>query len=138
MVLTDQTFELVSKKSVMNKHFIFLTIGGYNTQLVIILHEIVYIMNDITTKPLDIIFITIFLALSSLNPALAEEVIDEEMTDKHAQTVFDIAMQERDSGKIYDAIEKFEYILSRRPSLNRARLELAVSYHRASQYDDAM
>jgi len=41
MVLTDQTFELVSKKSVINKHFIFLTIGGYNTQLVIILHEIV-------------------------------------------------------------------------------------------------
>ena len=25
MVLTDQTFELASKKSVMNKHFIFLT-----------------------------------------------------------------------------------------------------------------
>jgi tetratricopeptide (TPR) repeat protein len=47
-------------------------------------------------------------------------------------------MEERDSGKVFDAIEKFEYILSRRPSLNRARLELAVSYHRASQYDDAL
>ena len=100
-------------------------------------------MNIITTKPLDIIFITLFLTLSSLNPALAEEALaaealDEEMTDKHADTIFDIAMEERDSGKIYDAIEKFEYILSRRPSLNRARLELAVSYHRASQYEDAM
>ena len=95
-------------------------------------------MNIITTKRPACIFITIFLTLSSLNPVLAEEALDEEMTDKHAQKIFDSAMQERDSGKVYDAIEKFEYILSRRPSLNRARLELAVSYHRASQYDDAM
>ena len=95
-------------------------------------------MNDITTKLPAVIYITICLTLSSLNPALAEEALDEEMTDMHADTIFDSAMKERDSGKIYDAIEKFEYILSRRPSLNRARLELAVSYHRASQYDDAM
>ena len=95
-------------------------------------------MNDITTKLPAVVFITIFLTLSGLTPALAEEALDEEMTDKHADTIFDSAMKERDSGKIYDAIEKFEYILSRRPSLNRARLELAVSYHRASQYEDAM
>ena len=60
------------------------------------------------------------------------------MTDEHAEKIFEAAMEERDSGKVFDAIEKFEYILSRRPSLNRARLELAVSYHRASQYDDAL
>ena len=100
-------------------------------------------MNAITSKLPTVIFITIFLTLSGLTPALAEEALDaesldEEMTDMHADTIFDSAMKERDSGKIYDAIEKFEYILSRRPSLNRARLELAVSYHRASQYDDAM
>ena len=95
-------------------------------------------MNDITTKLPAVIYITIFLTLSGLTPVLAEEALDEEMTDKHADTIFDSAMKERDSGKIYDAIEKFEYILSRRPSLNRARLELAVSYHRASQYEDAM
>lgn len=82
------------------------------------------------------ILITSILVLASLNPALADDA--ETMTDKHAQAIFDTAMEERDDGKIYDAIEKFEYILSRRPSLNRARLELAVSYHRASLHEEAM
>lgn len=98
-------------------------------------------MKIITRKTSINILISLFLTLSSLNSAVAEEtVIDAEdaMTDDHAQKIFDLAMEERDSGKVYDAIEKFEYILSRRPSLNRARLELAVSYHRASQYEDAM
>ncbi len=63
---------------------------------------------------------------------------EDVLTDTHAQKIFDLAMDERDSGKVFDAIEKFEYILSRRPSLNRARLELAVSYHRSSQYDAAL
>lgn len=98
-------------------------------------------------------FLLLSLLISS-NPALAESppsdslpaselpadkpLIDENLTDEQVQNVFDLAMEERDSGKIYHAIEKFEYILSRRPSLNRARLELAVSYHRASQYDAAL
>lgn len=60
------------------------------------------------------------------------------LSDEHAQVIFDLAMEERDSGKVFDAIEKFEYILTRRPSLNRARLELAVSYHRANQYEKAL
>ena len=68
----------------------------------------------------------------------APPLADDEISDDHAQQIFELAMDERDSGKIYDAIEKFEYILNRRPSLNRARLELAVSYHRANQYDDAL
>lgn len=71
-------------------------------------------------------------------PPLKRPSADEVLTDEEAQELFDAAMKERDSGKVYDAIQKFEYILSRRPSLNRARLELAVSYHRASQYDDAL
>ena len=72
-------------------------------------------------------------------PATAEENPDDEtISDAHAQKIFDLAMEERDSGKVFDSIEKFEYILNRRPSLNRARLELAVSYHRASQYEDAL
>mgnify|MGYP000491220323 FL=1 len=57
---------------------------------------------------------------------------EQPLTDEQADKIFEMAVQERDSGKIFDAIEKFEYILNRRPSLNRARLELAVSYHRAS------
>ena len=62
----------------------------------------------------------------------------DQLADSQAQEIFDLAMQERDSGEVFSAIEKFEYILSRRPSLNRARLELAVSYHRASQYEKAL
>lgn len=62
----------------------------------------------------------------------------DQLTDEEAQAMFEAALQERDSGKVFSAIERFEYILSRRPSLNRARLELAVSYHRASQHDNAL
>jgi tetratricopeptide (TPR) repeat protein len=92
-------------------------------------------MKPNTNKPASFLLLSFILTLASLNPAIAEE---EDMTDEHAQKIFDMAMEERDDGKVYDAIEKFEYILSRRPSLNRARLELAVSYHRASQYEDAL
>jgi len=79
-------------------------------------------------------------ALQSMQSVQAEEQPskDAKLTDDDAQVIFDLAMTERDSGKIYNAIERFEYILSRRPSLNRARLELAVSYHRANQYNEAL
>ncbi len=79
-------------------------------------------------------------ALQSMQSVQAEEQPskDVKLTDDDAQVIFDLAMTERDSGKIYNAIERFEYILSRRPSLNRARLELAVSYHRANQYNEAL
>lgn len=96
-------------------------------------------MNIINSKTLSASITTLLLASLLLKPALADESkTDEAMTDEHAEKIFEIAMEERDSGKVFDAIEKFEYILSRRPSLNRARLELAVSYHRANQYDDAL
>jgi len=96
-------------------------------------------MNTISSKTLTASMTALLFAALFLNPAFAEESkASETMTDEHAQKIFDAAMEERDSGKVYDAIEKFEYILSRRPSLNRARLELAVSYHRASQYENAL
>ena len=96
-------------------------------------------MNIINSNTLTALSTTLLAASLLFNPAFADEVtIEKPMTDEHAQKIFEEAMQERDSGKVFDAIEKFEYILSRRPSLNRARLELAVSYHRASQYDDAL
>lgn len=91
------------------------------------------------TTPFVTVLITLFSALLYINVASAENADSQnELTDEHAQAIFDLAMEERDSGKVYDSIQKFEYILSRRPSLNRARLELAVSYHRASQYDKAL
>lgn len=53
------------------------------------------------------------------------------------QLQFDEAMENRESGKTYDAIQMFENILKTNPYLNRARLELAVAYHDASRYKDA-
>lgn len=44
----------------------------------------------------------------------------------------------RESGKVFEAIELFETILSSSPGLGRVRLELAVAYHRASLYDKAL
>ncbi len=95
-------------------------------------------MDLTTTKhyrlPLSLLLVSVF-----FNPVHAElTTVDNKLSDNSAQDIFELAMQERDSGKVYNAIEKFEYILNRRPSLNRARLELAVSYHRASQYSDAL
>ena len=96
-------------------------------------------MNNINLNKTTSLILALFTTVLISFPTLAEEVTTSEpMTDAHAQKIFDLAMEERDSGKVYDAIEKFEYLLSRRPSLNRARLELAVSYHRASKYDEAL
>lgn len=88
-------------------------------------------------NPSSFIFIVTF-TLSLFNIAIADETTtDTALSTGEAEALFEQAMEERDTGKIYNSIEKFEYILSRRPSLNRARLELAVSYERASQYEDA-
>ena len=54
------------------------------------------------------------------------------------QQMFEEAMDDRESGKIYDAIKIFENILATNPYLNRARLELAVAYHEASLYEKAI
>ena len=54
------------------------------------------------------------------------------------QQLFEEAMNHRESGKIYDAIKIFENILATNPYLNRARLELAVAYHEASFYEQAI
>jgi tetratricopeptide (TPR) repeat protein len=105
-------------------------------------------MNHINIKLPQSVILTLLISLLFTFPAFADEMsakapasetrVDEAMTDTHAQQIFELAMEERDSGKVYDAIEKFEYILTRRPSLNRARLELAVSYHRAHHYEKAL
>jgi tetratricopeptide (TPR) repeat protein len=74
-----------------------------------------------------------FIAGSSV---AAEENATEENDVIQAQ--FEEALDERESGKIYDAIKLFENILATNPYLNRARLELAVAYHEASDYQKAM
>ncbi len=41
-VWAAQTFDFVSKKSMISKHCVFLTIVAYNTQLIQILHYLVF------------------------------------------------------------------------------------------------
>ena len=60
----------------------------------------------------------------------AEEAIDPE-------TLFNEAMSYRQDGQLFKSIEIFETILSNQPGLNRARLELAISYHLTRRYEDA-
>ncbi len=65
-----------------------------------------------------------------LQPAFAEDAIDPE-------TLFTQALKYRNNGELFSAIEIFETILSNQPGLNRARLELAISYHLTRRYYDA-
>lgn len=62
--------------------------------------------------------------------AFAEESIDPE-------TLFEEAMQYREDGELFRSIEIFETILNNQPNLNRARLELAVSYHLTRRFEEA-
>lgn len=62
--------------------------------------------------------------------SVAQETIDPE-------ALFEEAMQYREDGELFSAIEIFETILSNQPELNRARLELAVSYHLTRRYEEA-
>ncbi len=55
-----------------------------------------------------------------------------------AQKMFDQAMEKRDTGDTFTAIQLFESLLQQQPQLNRARLELAVAYHQANLYQNAM
>ena len=48
------------------------------------------------------------------------------------------AIELRDSGNLYQAIDILEHLLNTSPRLDRARLELAVAYYRAAFFDDAL
>jgi tetratricopeptide (TPR) repeat protein len=79
----------------------------------------------------QLVFAAAALCLIAAGSVIAEE------TDP-IQLQFEEALDDRESGKIYDAIRIFENILATNPYLNRARLELAVAYHEASLYEKAM
>ena len=79
----------------------------------------------------QLVFSTAAMCLIAAGNVMAEE------TDP-IQLQFEEALDDRESGKIYDAIKIFENLLATNPYLNRARLELAVAYHEASFYEKAM
>ena len=54
-----------------------------------------------------------------------------------SQALFDEAMGERKDGRLYDALEDFHNILSNQPQLQRARLELAVTYYKLYNFKKA-
>jgi tetratricopeptide (TPR) repeat protein len=66
---------------------------------------------------------------------LTSAVFADDATDP--EQIFQEAMQLRDQGQIYPAIELFEALLSKQPGLGRARLELAVAYHNARRFEEA-
>jgi len=65
-----------------------------------------------------------------IQTTFAEEALDPE-------TLFQEAIKYRQNGELFNSIEIFETILSNQPGLNRARLELAISYHLTRRYQDA-
>lgn len=71
-------------------------------------------------------------ALLSLgfSSAQAQEAVDVEKLFKEG--VF-----QREQGNVFTSIEALETVLSNQPSLHRARLELAVAYFRALNYEQA-
>lgn len=69
-------------------------------------------------------------ASAAIQPVLANESLDPD-------SLFQQAMKYRQNGELFKAIEIFETILSNQPDLNRARLELAVSYHLTRRFNEA-
>ena len=72
-------------------------------------------------------------------PVHADAPTDTSTTDTDiAQSLFEEAINRRDAGDVFKAIQLLETITENRPDLERARLELAVAYHQASRYQDAI
>lgn len=53
-----------------------------------------------------------------------------DMSDEDTDKLFKEGMYQRELGNLFTSIEAFQTVLSNQPALNRARLELAVSYYR--------
>lgn len=70
------------------------------------------------------------LLASACSSVLAQEAVD---VDK----LFKEGVFQREQGNVFTSIEALETVLSNQPTLHRARLELAVAYFRAMNYDQA-
>lgn len=81
------------------------------------------------TKPLAGLILGAALAAAGFAPAHAQEA---DMNLLFKEGVF-----QREQGNVFTSIEALETVLSNQPSLHRARLELAVAYFRALNYEQA-
>ncbi|MDT8403609.1 hypothetical protein [Sulfuriflexus sp.] len=84
-------------------------------------------MKSMLHQMITILLLAGFLLGAEMVLAIAE---DPEVSFKEA-------MQARESGDILGSIEILESIITHEPLLHRARLELAVAYYRAIQYEEA-
>jgi tetratricopeptide (TPR) repeat protein len=57
-------------------------------------------------------------------------------TDENEQ-LFEAGMEALEDDRLQSAMRAFQSILSQQPGLHRARLELALAYYQALQYDEA-
>ncbi len=73
--------------------------------------------------------------LSMMASSVVAAETNEEQFDP--EKFFKQGMEEREKGSPYNAIESFQTILSNKPALHRARLELAVAYMQTLQYQEA-
>lgn len=79
---------------------------------------------------------TLFIMVASASAFTSVAADNAESFD--AQKMFDEALAQRERGELQEAIKGFQAILSRQPDLHRARLELAVAYFQALNYDAAI
>lgn len=81
-------------------------------------------------------FLAVFFMQSGVGTTFAVETVSEQPVEVDA--LFKQGMEAREAGKLQEAIMAFHSILSSQPLLHRARLELAVAYYKAMQYQDAL
>ena len=79
-------------------------------------------------------FVALLIGLASWQAAAAEPTDGSQDPN---QILFEKGMKALRSDQLFSAIEAFQQILSNAPDLHRARLELAVAYYRALDYDKA-
>lgn len=72
-----------------------------------------------------------------LAAALAAGFSSVQAQDADMDLLFKEGIFQREQGNVFTSIEAFETVLSNQPSLHRARLELAVAYFRALNYEQA-
>lgn len=84
-------------------------------------------------------FIAAALLASILSiPSITRAAENEESDIDIAEQLFLEAIERRDAGDVFKAIRLLQSLTEARPELHRARLELAVAYHQANRYQDAI
>jgi len=90
------------------------------------------------TAVLSLTSLLTFSAPFVLHAQEASPTLTDEQFRQQMEELFRQAMEKRETGNIYSAIEDFQSILSTQPKLHRARLEMAVAYYQIYKFDEAV